>query len=148
MREDPSAVAARSRPLLAHVLGAFFLVMGGINIGLAVGDQYVYRTFAEGGLFGFVREGWTDIVMAHPRWWIGLLAAGEIVIGLAFLGSRAWRCAAYLAAIAFNGALVLFGWGFGLWVVPALVVLWLGLRRELEGSRSSPAQEPRATSTR
>jgi hypothetical protein len=59
-----------------------------------------------------------------------------------------WRRAAYTAAIAFHAALLLFGWGFGLWVVPAVLLLSFGLRGELAGrpvSRHRMLLEPSAT---
>ena len=61
-----------------EVVGGLFLVTGGIHIGLVSADAQVYRHFADGGLFLFVREGWQEIVMAHPAVWCLLLAAGEL----------------------------------------------------------------------
>lgn len=121
----------RSARRVATCLGAFFLVMAGINIGITIGDPSTYRHFADGGLFAFVRAGWRDIVMAHPAVWIGMLAAGEIAIGSAFLADRRWRRAAYAAAIGFQAALMLFGWGVWLWSVPAIALLTLAERNDM-----------------
>ncbi|TXL57549.1 hypothetical protein FHP06_14030 [Aeromicrobium terrae] len=104
--------------------------MAGINIGLTVADSQTYRHFADEGLFPFVRSGWRDIVMAHPEVWIGLLAAGEIAVGFAFLAAGWWRRVAYAAAIVFHVALMTFGWGFWLWSVPAITILTAGMRHD------------------
>lgn len=121
-------------------LGAFYLVMAGINIGLVVADGTVYQTMADGGLFAFVRSGWREIVMAHPGIWIGLLAAGEIAIGLAFLSRGPWPRAAYLVAMAFHVGLMLLGWGFWLWSVPVLLgLLWAARHDRVFTARVSSA---------
>ena len=127
----------RSARLVATCLGAFFLVMAGINIGIVIGDSSTYRHFADGGLFTFVRAGWRDIVMARPGVWIGLLAAGEIAIGCAFLAHRRLRRIAYVAAIAFHAALMLFGWGVWLWSVPAIALLTLAARNDVSMAPSA-----------
>lgn len=51
---------------MAGCLGASYLVMAGINIGLAVGDSSKCRHFADAGLFPVVRTVWRDIVMPNP----------------------------------------------------------------------------------
>lgn len=118
------------RGTVAGYVGAFYLVMAGINIGCLVTDATVYETMADGGLFAAVRSGWRDIVMAAPELWIGLVAAGEIAIGLALLLPQPWPRAGYVAAIVFHLLLMLLGWGFWLWAVPALVVLALAARHD------------------
>lgn len=118
------------RRLIGAKIGGFYLVMAGINIGLTIGDANRYQHFADGGLFPFVHCGWEEIVMAHPEPWIGLLAAGEIAIGLAFFGRGRWLQVAYLAAICFHVALMLFGWGVWVWAVPALALLTLSCRHD------------------
>ena len=113
----------RHRTLGRKVIGGLFLVSAGIHIGLVSADVQVYRHFADGGLFPFVREGWQDIVMANPAVWCLLLAAGELLIGtLLMVGGRAARWG-WGGAIGFHVLLMLFGFGFWLWSVPALVVL-------------------------
>jgi hypothetical protein len=55
--------------------------------------------------------------MAEPRLWALLLGAGELVIaGLLIYARRL----GYLGVITFHVALMLFGWGFWLWSLPAL----------------------------
>ena len=55
--------------------------------------------------------------MADPRLWALLLGAGELLIAALLIFARRLG---YLAVIAFHLALMLFGWGFWLWCVPAL----------------------------
>jgi hypothetical protein len=128
----------RHRTLGRKLVGGLFLVSAGIHIGLVSADVQVYRHFADGGLFPFVREGWQDVVMVHPAAWCLLLAAGELLIGtLLMVGGRAARWG-WIFAIGFHLLLMLFGFGFWLWSVPALVVLVVLARNDrppLPGSR-------------
>jgi hypothetical protein len=55
--------------------------------------------------------------MAHPTVWALLLAACELTIAALLIKVRRLG---YLAVIAFHLALMLFGWGFWLWSLPAL----------------------------
>lgn len=109
-----------------HVVGGFFLFTAGVHLGLVAADPEVYRRFGEHGLFGFVRTGWDEVVMAHPAVWGLLLMAGELTLGLLLLlGGRATRVG-WVGVIVFHVLLMLFGFGFWLWSVPALVLLgWL-----------------------
>jgi hypothetical protein len=118
-------------------IGEFYLVMAGINIGLVVGDSEVYRHFADGSVFAFVRNGWTGIVMTAPGMWIGVLAAGEILIGIALVAGGRWTLLGYSAIVMFHLALVLFGWGILTWSAPVLVLMSLVIRRELSTRRGT-----------
>ena len=118
-------------------IGEFYLVMAGINIGLVVGDSEVYRHFADRGLFPFVRDGWADIVMAAPGVWIGLLAGGEISIGVALVAGGRWTLPGYAAIVVFHLALVLFGLGILTWSGPVLLLMSLVVRRELLARRGT-----------
>lgn len=104
-------------------LGGFYLCTAGINAGLAMADAQVYRHVADRGLFSFVREGWADIVMAHPVVWALLLAGGEAAIGTALLLGGGFARVGWVAVLAFQALLMLFGWGFWLWSVPALLLV-------------------------
>jgi hypothetical protein len=120
----------RHRALGRNLVGGLFLVTAGVHVGLVSADAQVYRHFADNGLFPFVREGWQDIVMAHPAAWGLLLAAGELVLGtLLLVGGRAARWG-WVGAIGFHVLLMLFGVGFWLWSVPALIVLVILARRD------------------
>jgi hypothetical protein len=54
---------ARGRP----IVGAFFIAMGGVHIGVVGADPETYRHFADQALFGFVRDGWSEVFMADQR---------------------------------------------------------------------------------
>lgn len=126
-RFEPGAEGRDRRPPGRTVaVGGFYLMMSGINTGLAAADPQVYEGFAERGLFAFVRAGWSDIVMADPRAWMFALAAGEALTGvLLLLGGRPARLG-WLAVLAFHALLLLFGWGVWAYAVPAVAVLgWL-----------------------
>ena len=120
------------RPVGREVVGGFYLVMGGVHLGLVSADAEVYRHFADHGLFPFVRDGWQQVVMAEPAVWGLLLMVGELTLGtLLLVGGRAapWG---WCGVIAFHVLLMLFGSGFWLWSVPALVLLVLLARRDLQ----------------
>ena len=118
-------------PALGRMLvGGFFLVMGGVHLGLVAADPQVYEHFADQGLFGFVRTGWQEVVMAAPAVYGLLLMAGEVTAGaLLLVGGRAARVG-WVVVITFHALLMLFGWGVWLWSVPALVVLAILARRD------------------
>ncbi len=111
------------------LVGGFFLVMGGVHLGLVAADPQVYQHFADHGLFGFVRTGWADIVMASPALYGLLLMAGELTAGALLLtGGRAARVG-WVAVIAFHVLLLVFGWWIWAWCLPALALLtWLAGR--------------------
>lgn len=113
------------------VIGGFYLMMAGVHLGIVAADPETYRDFAQGGLFAFVRDGWSEIVMARPELYGLLLMAGEAMLGAALLiGGRAARVG-WVGVIALHLLLVLFGWWFLVWVVPALAVIVPLARRDL-----------------
>lgn len=123
IRPEPAHLRHRSVPLARKVVGGFFLVMGGVHLGLVAADPDVYRHFADDALFALVVDGWREIVMAHPEVYGLLLMGGEIVLGATLLiGGRA-AYFGWAGVIAFHVLLLVFGWGIWLWSVPALVVL-------------------------
>jgi hypothetical protein len=117
------------RRLGRSLVGGFFLVMGGVHLGLVSADPAVYQHFADHALFAFVRTGWQDIVMAAPSVYGLLLMAGEITAGtLLLIGGRA-APVGWAAVIAFHVLLMLFGWWVWAWSLPVLVLLgWLAAR--------------------
>jgi hypothetical protein len=119
------------------LVGGFFLVMGGVHLGLVSADPQVYQHFADHALFGFVRSGWSEIVMAAPAVYGLLLMAGEVTAGALLLaGGRAARVG-WAAVIIFHLLLMVFGWWIWLWCVPALVLLtWLS-RRDVAAGRAA-----------
>lgn len=113
-----------------RLVGGFFLFTGGVHLGIVAADTEYYRRFADGGLFGFVRTGWADIFMAHPAFWGLIMVLGETTLGALLLtGGRAARVG-WLGVIAFHLLLMLFGFGFWLWCLPALAVLVTLARRD------------------
>jgi hypothetical protein len=95
--------------------------MAGVNTGLAIGNAVVYRHFADHGLFGFVRTGWAEIVMANPALWAALLAAGEACLGVALLLGGSFARWGWVGVLVFHALLLLFGWGVWAYAVPALM---------------------------
>jgi hypothetical protein len=110
----PSATAWRA------ILWGFVALFGSgaaIHTFLALVTPDSYQPFADAALFDWTRDAWQQIFMAHPTIWALLLAAAELTI--ASLLVRARRIG-YVCVILFHLALMLFGWGFWLWSVPAL----------------------------
>jgi hypothetical protein len=120
------------------LVGSFFLVMGGVHLGLVAADPQVYRHFADHGLFAFVRDGWQTIVMAAPAIYGLLLMAGEITAGtLLLVGGRAARIG-WVSVIAFHVLLMSFGWWVWAWSVPVLAILVVLARHDLGRGAASP----------
>lgn len=126
-------------PVATTAVGGFFLAMSGINAGLAIADATRYRGFADAGLFAFVRDGWTDIVMAHPQVWVALLAAGEALMGASLLAGGKFAEVGWVAVLVFHVLLMLFGFGVWTYALPALAFFGLLARRDWRWLRvSSP----------
>lgn len=127
----PVAPPQLPRPIGRRLVGAFYLVMGGVHVGVVSVDAETYRHFADDGLFRFVRDGWSSIVMAHPSFWGLLLAAGEITLGALLLAGPRTARLGWAGVIAFHLVLLVFGFWLWLYAVPALIILvWLA-RRDL-----------------
>jgi hypothetical protein len=127
IEEHQQTTVPRPAPDLAvrarHLVGGFYLVMGGINAGIVAADPQAYETFANGSFWSFVTRTWHDVVMAHPSFWLLALAIGEITVGLLLLlGGRAARVG-WIGVVTFHVLLMSFGFGFWLWCLPALAFL-------------------------
>jgi hypothetical protein len=139
MTQAPAPHRSARRPSHADLgrslVGGFFLVMGGVHLGLVAADPRVYEHFADHGLFGFVRTGWLTIVMATPTLYGLLLMAGEVTAGtLLLVGGRA-AAVGWAVVIAFHVLLMFFGWWTWAWCLPALALLaWLA-NRDLRSER-------------
>ena len=103
-------------------VGGFFLVTGGVHIGIVAADTSFYRPFADGALPA-VRTAWGEVFMAHPAAWGLAVAAGEIALGLCLLGRDRAVAVGWAGVVAFHLALLLAGWGFWMWSIPVLAVL-------------------------
>ena len=120
-------VATRPLPsrtsLPRTVVGGFYLSMGGVHLGIVAADAQFYRSFADQALFAFVRDGWADIFMAHPRLWGLAMVAGETILGVLLLAGGRWAKLGWTGVIVFNLLLMLFSFGIWEWCIPALMVL-------------------------
>jgi hypothetical protein len=113
------------------LVGGFYLVMGGVHLGIVSVDPQTYDAFADHALLPFVRDGWHQVVMAQPALWGLCLMAGEVVLGTLLLVGGAAARWGWTGVIAFHVLLMLFGLGFWIWCLPALALLvWLA-RRDL-----------------
>ncbi|HVV36157.1 MAG TPA: hypothetical protein VHC63_06095 [Acidimicrobiales bacterium] len=137
-RRDPAA--ARHGRLAVATL---FIVAGAaVNAVLVTFDPKSYAPFADGSYIPFVHHTWRSLVVPHITAWIVLLIAFELAVGLLAVRGGAQTRVAYAAAIAFHLALLSFGFGFAVWVVPmvaALTALW---RAEVGGA-TTEASAPR-----
>lgn len=96
---------------------ALFGVGAFVHLGLALFSPDSYQPFADEALFGWVYDGWQNVFMAAPTLWALVLGAGELLVAVLLVRSRR---IGYVAVVVFHLALMLFGWGFWLWSVPAL----------------------------
>jgi hypothetical protein len=81
-----------------------------------------YDNFANASWWPFVTHAWHSVFVPNVGSFIALLIAFEAGVGLLIL-SRRYRRIGIAAAIAFNAALILFGWGFCIWSVPVIALL-------------------------
>lgn len=135
----PEAATHRNASLPATIVGGFYLSMGGVHLGIVAADAQFYRPFAAKALFAFVRDGWTDIFMAHPHLWGLAMVVGETLLGAALLAGGWYAKLGWVGVIAFHLLLMLFGYGFWAWSVPALMIV-IPLARA-DWSRLSTRQE-------
>jgi hypothetical protein len=130
--------------VVRHVVGGLYLTTAGVNVGLVVADPTVYERFASESFLPFVRRLWEDVVMADPTPWILLLAAGELVLGvLLLLGGRPARVG-WVGVVVFHVLLMLFGFGFWLWSLPALALLVTAARADWPHLTPRTASPPAA----
>ncbi len=130
------------RDTLRRAVGCFFLFTGGVHLGMVAADTEVYRHFADGSMLPLVQDAWTDVFMAHAVVWALLVMTGELVMGLLLLRGGAAAKVGWVGAIAFHVALLLFGWGFWVWSVPALAFLVWAARRDWPALASEPLLRP------
>jgi len=111
-----------ARRSLAYAFGGMFLAGAATHIMLVTTRPSLYDSFADGSWWPFIAHAWRSALVPHVHYLIPLLAVFEAATGLLIL-SRTYRRIGIGAAIAFNAALILFGWGFCLWSVPVIVIL-------------------------
>lgn len=112
---------------------ALFASGAGIHTVLALTTPHSYDGFADAALFNWTTGAWQNTFMADPTLWALLLAAGELVIAVLLVKARRLG---YVAVILFHLALMLFGWGFWLWCVPALAFAVPAARHAFRDPRS------------
>ncbi|MEO7062081.1 MAG: hypothetical protein ABI083_20380 [Lapillicoccus sp.] len=127
---EAADVSRTSRWTARAVIGSIFLWTSGIHVGIAAVAPSSYQHFADAAVVAWVERGWNEIFMANPRAWGLAVAAGELVLGLLLLRGGRSAKVGWLGVIGFQVALVLFGWGFLIWSVPALGVLVVLTRRD------------------
>ncbi len=105
------------------MVGWFFLWPSGIHVGIAAADPSIYQHFADAAVMVWGEHGWNEIFMANPRVWGLALSVGELTLGLLLLRGGQWAKIRWIGVIGFHVALVLFGFGFLIWPLPAVAVL-------------------------
>lgn len=66
---------------------------------------------------------------------MGRLSLGEVALGVLLLLGGMWAKAGWIGIIAFHPGLILFGWGFWLWSIPALAVIVPTARQDWRARR-------------
>lgn len=84
-----------------------------------------YSGFADAADIQFITNTWESLVVPRHQLFIGLLIAFQTVAGMLVLVPGRPREVALLALIAFNLALVSFGWAFVFWSLPMATALTL-----------------------
>lgn len=127
--------------------GLLFLWGCGVHVGVVAADPGIYRNVADGAFVPGIRTAWAEVFMAAPALWGLAVALGELVIAAMLLGGRRTAAAGLAGAVGFHVGLMLLGWGFWLWAVPAIALLlrpgrrgWTPPRRsQRRRSRRSPS---------
>lgn len=127
VRARDSAWATRVGELGVAVL---YLVAGALVNAVYLAEGEDYADFAERSYLPFVRDTWASLVVPHHDFFIGLLIAFELVVGLLALAGGRYAQFGLAAAAAFHVALLSFGWWFYAWSLPILAALVLLLRAE------------------
>jgi succinate dehydrogenase hydrophobic anchor subunit len=106
----------------ARAFGGIFLASAAVHLVFVTVTPNAYDSFADGSWWPFVTHAWHSAFIPNFGFFIALLITFEAAVGLLVL-SRAYRRVGIAAAIVFNAALILFGWGFCLWSVPVIALL-------------------------
>jgi uncharacterized membrane protein YphA (DoxX/SURF4 family) len=142
--------AARSRR--AYLVGVSAVSALWVLAGAAVNAYFLargddYSGFADSASTAFVRDTWESLVVPHHTLLIGLLIAFEAVAGAIVLIEGRARQTALPLLIAFNVALVSFGWGFLVWSAPMVVALSLLWRADRTWGNTEHRVDAPATRT-
>lgn len=123
---QPAAVSQQGRKrarLRRKIVGGLFLYAGGIHLGIVAAGPTFYASFAREAFIPLVGQAWDEIFMAAPAAWGLVLSLGEAALGVLLLRDGTWARVGWAGVITFHLALMVFGWGFWLWSVPALAFL-------------------------
>lgn len=128
----------------ARAFGGMFLAGAATHLILVTTRPSSYGSFADRSWWPLIAHAWRSVLLPNVHLLIPLLVLFEAAVGLLILG-RAYRRIGIAAAIAFNVALSLFGWGFCLWSVPVIVLLLRFWYLEAEARSTSAARNPGET---
>ncbi|HEX7994648.1 MAG TPA: hypothetical protein VF506_12055 [Streptosporangiaceae bacterium] len=128
----------------ARAFGWIFLGSAVIHLILVSAAPSSYDSFADGSWLPFVRQAWRSVLVPNVGYLIPVLIAFEAAVGVLIL-SRRYRRTGIAAAILFNLALIMFGWGFCIWSVPVVALLLLFWH--LEARSDDEVAEPRVVDT-
>ncbi|WP_394249447.1 hypothetical protein [Arthrobacter pityocampae] len=130
-RSVPDQPSEEKRSGLARkIVGGFFLFTGGVHLGIVMADPQLYAPFARESFIPLIEKAWDSIFMAAPARWGLALSLGETAFGVLLLRGGQWAKAGWIGVIAFHMGLMLFGWGFWLWSIPALAFLIWAARKD------------------
>lgn len=131
--------AGRSATALSrgcYAVAVLWVLAGALVNAAILGFGGSYSGFADGAYVDFVHDTWESLVVPHQTLFIGLLVAFEALAGGIVILPGLPRRVGLAALVAFNLALLSFGWGFYLWSIPVGTGLVLLLRAELR--RTAP----------
>lgn len=107
----------------ARAFGGLFLAGAATHVILVTIRPSSYDSFADGSWWPFIAHAWRSVLVPNVHVFISLLVLFEAAVGLLILNG-AYRRIGIAAAIAFSTALILFGWGFYLWSLPVIALLF------------------------
>lgn len=121
----------------ARAFGWIFLGSAVTHLILVSTAPSSYDSFADGSWLPFVRHAWRSVLLPNVGYLIAVLIAFEAGVGLLILSKR-YRLTGIASAIAFNAALIMFGWGFCIWSLPVIaLLLWFWHLESVSGRQVS-----------
>ena len=122
--------ADRRRPGFSVAAGAFYTCMAGIHVGVVAANPAVYASFGAATPFNWVSTAWATVFMANPKFWGLFAAALELLIGVLLLRGGQSAKLGWIAVVAFQLGLILLGWVYLVWIVPAIIIAVLAARHD------------------
>ena len=137
-------------------VATLFLAGGALFNTLTFATAGDYADFANGSYLSFVTDTWRTVVAPNQDFFIPLLIAFEVAVGVLTLVGGRWTQVALVAAIGFHLGLMFFGWmyyPFSIAMIVAFVLLLHAERRsavavtastlELKHTEGDRQEEPR-----